>query len=292
VPSGRLVSNSIRPLDTKGAVRHYSLPGWTPITLRSATMREALFAAHHALEERHWWFRARRAALREVGVSLLPAGGRVVDVGCGTGADLAAFPSSYDRHGVDQSATAIEFARSRHQGVRFEVATLPGEAAGTVPAADLILLCDVLEHVEDHEAFLRWLTSNMRPGAHLLLTVPADPRLWSPHDEAYGHHRRYTKETLSAVWAGEPVRVRLLAPFNRLLYPAARVARAAASRRGSGWGSDETDLALPWAPLNWVLEKIFLAEVPRIRRTLESGTVTIPGNGVSLMAVLQKDGDP
>jgi 2-polyprenyl-3-methyl-5-hydroxy-6-metoxy-1,4-benzoquinol methylase len=255
-------------------------------------MREDLFAAHHALEARHWWFRARRAVLRDIGMQLLPPGGRVLDVGCGTGADVASFPAEYDRHGIDQSATAIAFARERHQGVRFEVATLPGEAGESVAAADLILLCDVLEHVEHHREFLGWLTANMKPGAHLLITVPADPRLWSPHDEAYGHHRRYTKETLAAVWAGEPVRVRLLVPFNRILYPAARVARAVANRRGSGWGSEKSDLALPWAPLNWLLGKVFLLEVPRIRAALDSGATTLPGNGVSLIAVLQKAGRP
>ena len=51
-------------------------------------MQESLFHTHHGLEERHWWFRARRHAVREVGMVLLPPGGRVVDVGCGTGADV------------------------------------------------------------------------------------------------------------------------------------------------------------------------------------------------------------
>lgn len=254
-------------------------------------MREGLFAAHHALEERHWWFRARRRAIREVGDSLLPPGGKVVDIGCGTGADVASFSSRYERYGIDRSQTAISFARSRHENVDFRVAELPGGGgADPVAVADLLLLCDVLEHIEDHRGFLDWVVSNMKTGSHLLITVPADPRLWSPHDEAYGHYRRYTMDDLAAVWSGLPVRVVLLAPFNRLLYPAARLARAVARRRGRSWGSEKSDLRLPWAPLNWALERIFSLEAHLLTASLRSAARPVRGRGVSLFAVLQKDG--
>jgi SAM-dependent methyltransferase len=253
-------------------------------------MQEGLFAAHHALEERHWWFRARRRALLELGTTLLPPDGRIVDVGCGTGADVASFSPEYHRYGIDVSETAIAFARERHDDVEFEVGALPGAAADTISGADLVLLCDVLEHVEHHEEFLSWLLSTMKRGSHLLITVPADPRLWSPHDEVYGHYRRYTAESLAALWAGLPVTVRLLAPFNRILYPVARVARSFARRRGRSWGSEQSDLGMPWAPLNWLLERLFSLEVPALRATLESDKVrgtSRAGHGVSLIAVLR-----
>jgi SAM-dependent methyltransferase len=255
-------------------------------------MQEGLFAAHHALEERHWWFRARRRALLELGTSLLPPAGRLVDVGCGTGADVASFSPSYDRRGIDASETAIAFARERHEGVRFEVGALPGAGADTIGSADLVLLCDVLEHIERDEEFLVWLMATMKPGAHLLITVPADPRLWSPHDEVYGHYRRYTAASLSALWVGLPVTVRLLAPFNRILYPVARIARAFARRRGRSWGSEQSDLGMPWAPLNWLLERLFSLEVPALRTRLESGVARGTGHaahGVSLIAVLRME---
>lgn len=247
-----------------------------------------MFATHRDLEDRHWWFRARRRAIRELGIKLLPPNGRVVDVGCGTGGDIAAFPDSYERHGIDLSATAVAFARAAHPGVSFEVGAFPGTGGELIGTADLVLLCDVLEHIEDDAEFLRSLLSGMSPGAHLLMTVPADPRLWSSHDEVYGHYRRYTRAALAQAWSGSPVEVRLVAPFNRRLYPVARVARLASVFRGRGWGSESSDLVLPWSPVNALLERIFAGEVPRLAAALESGRRELRGRGLSLLAVLKR----
>lgn len=223
-------------------------------------------------------------------MSLLPPGGRVVDVGCGTGADVASFPASFDRHGLDQSETAIRFAEERHAGVRFSVAALPDEGAGPIGEADLVLLCDVLEHIEDDTGFLGWLITTMKPDSHLLMTVPAGPELWSPHDEVYGHYRRYTPEALAGVWDGLPVDVRLLAPFNRILYPVVRVARAVANRRGRSLGNQKGDLTLPWPPVNWLLERLFSLEIPAIRARLDGESGRTGSRGVSLFSVLRKTG--
>lgn len=212
----------------------------------------------------------------------------MVDVGCGTGADVASFPPSYGRHGLDQSETAIRFAEERHAGVGFSVATLPGEGAATIREADLVLLCDVLEHIEDDIGFLSWLIGTMKPHSHLLMTVPADPRLWSPHDEVYGHYRRYTPDVLAGVWDGLPVEVRLLAPFNRILYPAVRVVRAVTNRRGRSLGESEGDLSLPWPPVNWLLERLFSLEVPGLLRQLNGDPKPNGTRGVSLFTVLRK----
>jgi len=120
------------------------------------------------------------------------------------------------------------------------------------------------------------------------MTVPADPKLWSPHDEVYGHCRRYTSEVLARVWEGLPVEARLLAPFNRILYPAVRVVRAVTNRRGRRVGSVKGDLSLPWSPVNCLLERLFSLEVPAILRLLNGAPTRVDGRGVSLFTVLRK----
>jgi SAM-dependent methyltransferase len=251
-------------------------------------VQESLFSAHRDLESRHWWFRGRRRAIRLLGSQLLPPGGVVVDVGCGTGADIAAFPPEYARHGIDVSESAITLARAAHPGVAFEVGAVPTAGQEAVARADLVLLCDVLEHVPDDGALLGALTAWMKPGAHLLLTVPSDPSLWSPHDEVYGHHRRYTRERLASAWAECPVDVRLLAPFNRRLYPLARLARSVSARLGRGCGREGSDLTLPWAPVNAALERIFAGEAVGLAAVLHAGRREPAGRGVSLLAVLRR----
>jgi SAM-dependent methyltransferase len=254
-------------------------------------MEERLFATHSDLEDRHWWFRGRRRAILELGVRLLPEHGRIVDVGCGTGADIDAFPSSHERYGIDRSREAIDLARAAHPGVTFVVGDVPDVGGDLIAGAELVLLCDVLEHVGDDHGFLAALTGTMKPGAHLLLTVPADPRLWSPHDVVYQHSRRYTRETLAGAWAGSPMEPKLLAPLNRRLYPVARVARAASALRGRGWGSESSDLVLPWGPVNTARSRVFGGEAAGLTRALDSGRREVPGRGISLLAILQRVGD-
>lgn len=251
-------------------------------------MDESLFAAHSNVEEHHWWFRGRRTAIRALGLRLVGEGDRVVDVGCGTGADIAAFPPVLDRHGIDRSATAIAYARRNHPGVDFQVGTAPAEGAEILQTADLVLLCDVLEHIEHDRQFLVSLLSTMKPGAHLLMTVPAGPRLWSPRDETYGHYRRYTRSTLSSRWTGAPARSRLVAAFNRRLYPLARVARLRDRLQGRGREGIPGDLGVPWAPLNRLFERILGGETAGLVQALESGEPAPSGRAVSLLAVLER----
>ena len=78
-------------------------------------------------------------------------------------------------------------------------------AATALAEADLVTLLDVIEHIEDDHGFLAEIADAMRPGAQLVVTVPALPQLWSPWDEELGHHRRYTKQTLCAVPQGVPL---------------------------------------------------------------------------------------
>lgn len=254
-------------------------------------MNREVFELQGRIEEVHWWFRARRHVLLRLGRELLPEPGTILDCGCGTGGNICAFPPVHRRFGVDPSPEAIAIARAKCPGVEFVQGMVPQDASEEIHAADLVLLTDVLEHVEEDGEVLAGLVKGMKPGAHLLLTVPADPGLWSPHDVSHGHFRRYTADMLASLWKGLPVVVRLLAPFNRRLYPFVWMVRqlTRACRRSAGAAG--TDLRLPARPVNEILFRIFSGEAEGLLKAM-AGTASVPGGrGVSLVAVLRKE-DP
>ena len=129
----------------------------------------------------------------------------------------------------------------------------------------------------------------LQPGAHLILTVPADRNLWSGHDEVAGHFRRYDPDRLSATWRGLPVTERLFSHFNARLYPLVRLARA--RRRLRARPADETpeEFRVPFAPLNSLLERIFAAEASVLERAIDRSGASPYRRGVSLIAILRRE---
>lgn len=251
-------------------------------------MHPDLFRLHAENESRHWWFVARRRIVtRLVHAVLRPGEGRtVVDVGCGTGATLAALADDYVCAGFDTSADAIAWARRRFPHVRFERGAIPDALQGT--AADLVLVMDVMEHVRDDFLLLSQLLATVPPGAHVLVTVPADVALWSPHDVAFAHFRRYDRARLTALWEGLPVSVRLLSHFNSRLYPAIRAARFVSQLYGRGAGMAGTDVTLPPPPINALLRRAFEGE-GRALESMIDGRRRSFRRGVSLIALLRRE---
>jgi len=149
------------------------------------------------------------------------------------------------------------------------------------------LLTDVLEHVVDDFLLFSQVLAIMPPGSHVLLTVPANPALWSPHDVALAHYRRYDIARLRLVWHQLPVREHLVTPFNARLYPLVRLRRALAALSGTSSGSRGTDLSLPPAPLNRLLAAVFAGERIPLVRALDRATAPFR-SGVSLLALLER----
>ncbi len=254
-------------------------------------MKSQQFQVHIDVEDRHWWFVGRRRILVEVASALVaPSMDRLlIDVGCGTGANTAAFAHNYRSVGIDISAEAIEAAKRRFPGVEFICGAAPealGELAGR---ADLFVVSDVIEHIADEIGFVSDLVSAMHPGAFLLITVPAEPELWTQHDESFGHFRRYLPDTLREVWSGLPVTEVAVAAFNTRLYGAIKAVRYLNRKLGRTSGAAGTDFAMPFAPLNRALEKLLGGESRRLVEGIESGHWRRPGHGVSLVAVLRRE---
>ncbi len=222
-----------RPIDDRAAHRDGIL---RVHHVGGCVMDARQYEAHAAHEDVHWWFLARRTILLDIITHLLAGEkGRplVVDVGCGTGGTVAALAGHYDVLGVEPAAEAVAIARRRHPGCAFVEGTAPEAVAARIAEARVVLLTDVLEHVADDAGLLGSLVSGCRPDTWFVVTVPADMRLWSGHDEVLGHFRRYDPRGFAALWRSLPVACHLLAPFNTRLAPRGRFVRRVRPPRGT-----------------------------------------------------------
>lgn len=174
-----------------------------------------------ALEERHWWYAERRALVRRLVRPLTP--GRAVDVGCGSGGNTAVLRElGWDVTGLEYSPAAAGLAARRGlHVVRGDAQRLPF-ADGS---ADLYMSTDMWEHIEDHETVAREAFRVLRPGGRALVAVPCSMALWSGHDVALGHVRRYEKAELTDLMTAVGFDVRDVMSWNVLLRPVARVRR-------------------------------------------------------------------
>lgn len=153
-----------------------------------------------SLEDSYWWFVGRRAIIARVleALPVTPQRRRLLDLGCGTGANLALFERYGELCGLDASSEALRFAATRDARRR-----LVEGGANRLPfrdaTFDVITALDVVEHLQDDCGALREVRRLLRPNGRLIATVPAFQWLWSEHDEALGHYRRYTKASLICV---------------------------------------------------------------------------------------------
>lgn len=256
-------------------------------------METDLFSLHSEIERKHWWFVGRRQILNRVITKAIPVNerGLVLDVGCGTGANVVEFPGFVERLGIDQSEDAIKLARENSPAVKFIQGSVPEDIQDELASADLVTMNDVLEHVEDDQALFDSVWETLKPGANLLLTVPADPSLWSQHDVSFGHYRRYTAKTFLELWDGREVNIRLYSYFNSRLFPIVKLARMTGA--ASGLGNNQTDLfALPEV-VNKLLVSLFAGEAKKLSRSIDACSDGFRHRlayrrGVSLIALLQK----
>ena len=146
------------------------------------------------LEDSHWWYRERRHLLARQIRGMTP--GRAVDVGAAAGGNTRVLlENGWDSVALEYSEDGAGIARARGLPVlRGDALALPFPDA----SLDLVVSFDVLEHIEDDDRAVQEFHRVLREGATALIAVPADPRLWSAHDVAVGHVRRYTRDDLGA----------------------------------------------------------------------------------------------
>jgi SAM-dependent methyltransferase len=146
----------------------------------------------YSMEDSYWWFQGRLAIVQSLLDRYLPEQprpGRVLDVGCGTGLILKTL-DKWEPTGIDFSHLALEFSRRR--GARNLIQGNVVELPFADNSLDLILALDLIEHIEDDRRIVAEFHRVLRPGGCLIATVPAHQFLWSDHDIALHHFRRYS----------------------------------------------------------------------------------------------------
>lgn len=234
-----------------------------------------------AVDEDHWWYRGRRAIIDvELERLELAPGLAALDAGCGSGRTLV----QLSRYGqvsaleLDPDAAATAAGRGDFD---VQIGALP-ELPWPDDSFDLITCLDVVEHIEDDVAALRELRRVAQPGATLIVTVPAYPLLWSRHDVANDHFRRYTRRALRNALTASGWRQQRVTSFNSVLLAPAAVVRLL--QRGKAPEDEHvSDLKLGPIWLNRLLELPLRAEARWLR-----GGHTLP-LGLSLLTVARND---
>lgn len=216
-------------------------------------MERAAYDRMAEIDEEHWWFSARRGILAKLIERIrLPQRARILEVGCGTGSNLAMLQHFGRVDAIEPDGRARALATSR-SGIVVREGELPDKVALEDGAYDLIVLFDVLEHILEDAATLAVLRSKLKESGRMLVTVPAMPWLWSAHDVAHHHHRRYTARRLERLFRAAGFRIRYRTYFNTLLFPLIAGARLLGKLAGREGGDD----AMPPAPLNGLLQGLF-----------------------------------
>lgn len=250
------------------------------------------------LEDTYWWHRGRRHLVLQLLDKWLPVSADpkpILDLGCGTGRLLEDLQKRGPVYGVDYSIKALRFSRGRAHDhlVRADGTVLPLQAQ----SIRAITALDVLEHIENDLGVLQEIRRVLIPDGIAVMTVPAHPQLWSAHDLALHHYRRYTKVSFQEVIEKSGLEIRVLQYGMMLPWIAALSWRKAfrsmrahvpgppqpgesPALRARGFQTDEIRLPC-WANSS-------LASVMKLENQLthRRGTPT----GLSLIAVVQTPG--
>lgn len=199
------------------------------------------------IEEEHFWFVARRALitglLRRNVTQKMPV---LVDLGCGPGHNLSLWIEFADQViGIDQHPP--KSAQTAEKIIEGDVTCVPMQDAST----DVVLLLDVLEHVDD-VATLAETFRILKPGGLAVLSVPAHPWLWGARDVGASHLRRYSRRALSLTVRNSGLQVARISPYQFFLLPAVILSRLIGKFSTKTRDMEDRPSALVNRVLGWV----------------------------------------
>lgn len=190
-------------------------------------MKAGLYKELYTLEDTYWWFIGKRLIAANLLKDILPKTRKciILDAGCGTGENLRYFQRYGTTIGIDKSGEALRYCARRKSKnlVQGKIQTLPFRNS----IFQIILALDLIEHLSDEEevATLNEAHRILSSNGVLIITVPALPLLWSAHDRALGHYRRYTLKQLKEKLIKNGFRIKKISYFSSFILPATLISR-------------------------------------------------------------------
>ena len=233
------------------------------------------------LQEKHWWFVARRDIIESFIELEMPhsSADKTLEIGCGVGGNVELLGKSGNYLGMDMHLPAIEYCSAKFPQFEFKcsrIEEIPKDAYSH--NFDSIYILDVLEHIDNEVEILKEARNYLTDSGKILVTVPAYQFLWSPHDDFVHHVRRYTKKSLRAVLEEAGYKVERLSYFNSILFPLALIQRLGSKLLNKKLSAH---LSIPPRIINWLFKTVFSQEAGILKRT------NLP-IGLSLIAVVTK----
>jgi 2-polyprenyl-3-methyl-5-hydroxy-6-metoxy-1,4-benzoquinol methylase len=181
-------------------------------------MRADYGERYRELYERHWWWRAREAAILEVLRQQQPTHGwkKILDVGCGDGLFFEKLMQFGDVEGIEPAEEVVSKTGAHLTRIHitpFDGSFRPGRQYS------LILMLDVLEHMADPAGALRHALALLEPQGRLVVTVPAFRLLWTNHDVLNHHYTRYTKSSFRRLAQQAGLKILTVRYFFQWLFP-------------------------------------------------------------------------
>ena len=235
------------------------------------------------IEDSYWWFVGKQCLAESMFKNYcldVPGDIRVLDIGCGTGGILKLMRKYGAVCGIDFSLTALELSKQSGCGC-----LVCSDVGRHIPFKDntftAVTCFDVMEHLDNEWTLLEETLRICKPGGHIIITVPAFNVLWSAHDKALHHKRRYTRQQMLRRIDRLDCSVIKSSYFNILLFIPILVSRKLKGflDRGKPPRSDFFMKLPGW--INTVLRVLYTAEIVCLSR------LNFPF-GVSLLVVLQK----
>jgi len=218
------------------------------------------------LEDDHWWYRGLRDLLRRTlrnSSSAIPDRPRILDIGCGTGANLKMLAEHFKKSelsGFDISPLAVELAKRKCPSADIYVDDIRSPSL-RADCFDLILSCDALyvPGLRSSLAGIQQTVQRLADGGLLILHLPAYQWLYSQHDQAMGTTERYSMRQVDALLATLGLRCETISYRVSTIFPLIVAKRAPQWIRKRKVAEPRSDLAMPPDAINrllfWILQR-------------------------------------